>query len=363
VATATAPTTPFACQHTPQIPDLLAEMGASLALTTYQAGKVLIVSAEGERLVHLPRTFDTPMGLAVDGERMALATRQEIVLLANEPRLAGSYPRQPHIYDALFVPRSVHFTGALTVHDLAFAEGGLVGVNTLFSCLFELDPFYSFRPIWRPPFVGALAPEDRCHLNGLALEAGHPRFVTALGATDGAGGWRDAKERGGVIVDVPTGEIVLAGLPMPHSPRIVDGTLYALLSATGEIIAVDVERGQYDVVRRVDGFARGLAYHADHLFVATSRFREHHTFADLDLPRDGRAFCGVSVLHRDTGAFVGDLRFLRSCEEIYDVQVLPGRRRPGILGLADDTHRRALTTPEQTFWAVEREDGNGRQPG
>jgi len=200
-----------------------------------------------------------------------------------------------------------------------------------------------------------LAPEDRCHLNGLALEEGRPRYVTALGSTDGAGGWRDAKERGGVIVDVPTGETVLAGLPMPHSPRIVEGTLYALLSATGEIIAVDAPRGQYDVVRRVDGFARGLAYHGDHLFVATSKFREHHTFADLALPRDGRAFCGVSVLHRDTGAFVGDLRFLRSCEEIYDVQVLPGLRRPGILGLADDTHRRALTTPEQTFWAVEGE--------
>ncbi len=355
VVAVTSPTTPFACQHTPQMPDVLAEMDASLALTTYQAGKLLLVAAEGERLVHLPRTFDTPMGLAVDGDRMALATRQEIVLLANEPRLAASYPRQPGTYDALFVPRSVHFTGALTVHDLAFAETGLIGVNTLFSCLFELDPSYSFRPIWSPPFVSALAPEDRCHLNGLALEDGRPRYVTALGATDGAGGWREAKEGGGVIVDIPSGEVVLAGLPMPHSPRVFEGTLYTLLSATGEVIAVDVARGQYDVVHRVDGFARGLACHGGHLFVATSKFREHHTFGDLALPRDRRAFCGVSVLHRESGAYVGDLRFLRSCEEIYDVQVLPGLRRPGILGVSDETHRRALATPDQSFWALERE--------
>jgi len=61
------------------------------------------------------------------------------------------------------------------------------------------------------------------------------------------------------------------------------------------------------------------------------------------------------VLHRESGAYVGDLRFLRSCEEIYDVQVLPGLRRPGILGVSDDTHRRALATPDQSFWALERE--------
>lgn len=354
---ATALTQPFACQHTPQLPDLLAELDASLALTTYQAGKVLLVSAQGERLVHLPRSFDTPMGLAVDAGRMALATREEIVLLADEPRLAPAYPRQPDTYDALFVPRSVHFTGALAVHDLAFGADGLLGVNTLFSCLFALDPGFSFRPTWHPPFVSALAPEDRCHLNGLALEEGRPRWVTALGATDAAAGWRDGKEKGGVLVDVPSGEVVLSGLPMPHSPRVVDGALYALLSATGEVIAVDPGRGSYDVVHRVDGFARGLAHAGDHLFVATSRFREHHAFGDLALPRDGRAFCGVTVLHRPTGALVGELRFLRSCEEIYDVQVLAGRRRPGILGLGDDTHRRALSTPHQTFWAVEREEG------
>lgn len=345
------PTTPFALGHTPQIPDLLAELGVSLAITTYQAGKLILVSASGERLVHLPRSFDSPMGLAVRGDRMAVATRREIVLLANEPRLAAGHPRQPDTYDALFVPRSVHFTGALAAHDLAFAEDGLVGVNTLFSCLFVLDPGLSFRPVWRPPFVGALAPDDRCHLNGLALDAGRPRYATALGATDEPHGWREAKGRGGVLIDVTSGEIVLADLAMPHSPRLIDGTLYALLSATGEVVAIDPERGTYEVVHRVDGFARGLAHHDDHLFVATSRFRAQHAFADVARARDRRAFCGITVLHRPTGALVGELRFLRSCEEIYDVQVLVGMRRPGILGLADDVHRRALSLPGATYWA------------
>jgi len=351
-----APTTPFSIQHTPDVPELLHELGCSLAVTTYQAGKLMLLSSDGERLVQLPRTFEEPMGLAVDGDRMAIATKHAIVMLANEPRLAADYPRQPATYDALFVPRSVHYCGQLAVHDMAFTPKGLLAVNTLFSCLFQLDARWSFRPVWKPPFVSELAPEDRCHLNGLALVDGEPRFATALGATDTPGGWREAKERGGVLFHVPSGEPVLQGLAMPHSPRVYDGTLYALLSATGELIAVDAERGQYEVVNRVPGFARGLARHGDHLFVGTSKIRKQHTFGDLGLAGHRDVFCGISVFHLPTGAFVGDMRYVRTCEEIYDIQVLPGLRRPGVLGLHDDTHHRALALPEQTFWGREPED-------
>jgi uncharacterized protein (TIGR03032 family) len=352
---APTPTTPFTFSHTPQLPEILAELGCSLVVSTYQAGKLIVIRSDGERLTQLPRTFEEPMGLAVDGDRMAVATKHALVLLANEPRLAASYPRQPETYDALFVPRSVHYSGALAVHDMVFTEHGLVGVNTLFSCLFQLDPRFSFRPVWRPRFVSALAPEDRCHLNGLALVDGAPRYVTALGTADTAGGWRANKENGGVIVDVASGETVLAGLAMPHSPRVYDGTLYALLSSTGEVIAVDLARSQFEVVHRVDGFARGLARCGDYLFVGTSKIRKQHTFGDLGLAGRREAFCGITLLHLPTGAFVGDLRYQRTCEEIYDVQVLPGLRSPGVLGLHDDAYQRALSMPEQVFWGQERE--------
>lgn len=352
----TAPTTPFALQHSPQLPEILAELGSSLLVSTYQAGKVIAISGEGERLVQLPRTFEEPMGIALEGNRLAVATKHAIVMLYNESRLAARYPRQPDTYDALFVPRSVHFAGQLAVHDMVWTESGLLGVNTLFSCLFSLDSRMSFRPLWKPPFISALAPEDRCHLNGLALDGGEPRYVTALGCTDTGGGWRAKKERGGVLLDVASGEAVLSGLPMPHSPRVYDGKLYALLSATGEVITVDAERGQYEVVNRVAGFARGMARAGDYLFVGTSRLRKNHTFGDLDLAGRPEAFCGVSVLHLPTGAFVADLRYLRSCEEIYDVHVLPGMRRPNILGLHDATHQQALSMPDQTFWAKPPEE-------
>ncbi|MAG32886.1 MAG: TIGR03032 family protein [Deltaproteobacteria bacterium] len=344
------PTQPFACQHTPELPELIAELGCSLVVSTYQAGKLIVISSDGERLIQLPRTFDTPMGLAVDESRLAVATKNEILLLANDSRLAASYPKQPGRYDALFVPRSAHFCGQLMVHDMVWTKQGLLAVNTLFSCLIRLDPNFSFSPMWTPPFVSQLAPEDRCHLNGLAVVDGVPRYATALGETDTSGGWRGQKERGGVLIDVESGETILRGLAMPHSPRVYDGDLYVLLSATGEIARVDVETSKIEVIHRVEGFVRGMARIGDHLFVASSRVRKNHTFGDLRLAQEDRSFCGITVLHLPTGARVGELRYARSCEEIYDVQILPGLLRPGILGLADSTHRRALSLPEQTFW-------------
>ncbi len=104
-----------------------------------------------------------------------------------------NYPLHLHHYDALWVPRSVHFCGELNIHDMAWGEDGLVGVNTLFSCLFRLDEAFSFVPVWKPPFISGLASEDRCHLNGLVLAsaAGESAYATALGVSDEPEGWRE----------------------------------------------------------------------------------------------------------------------------------------------------------------------------
>ncbi len=159
----------------------------------------------------------------------------------------------------MWVPCSAHYCGQLNVHDMVWGEDGLVGVNTLFSCLFRLDDEFSFRPVWTPPFISALASEDRCHLNGLALAPaeGEVAFATALGASDERGGWRERKLDGGVLLSVPEGERVLEGLAMPHSPRWVEGELYLLLAARGELVAVDVDEGGCEVMQRLPGFARG----------------------------------------------------------------------------------------------------------
>lgn len=340
---------PFACTHTPELPELLKQLNCSMLVSTYQAGKLIVISSDGEKLAQLPRTFDTPMGLALAGDHLAVATKHEIIFLVNEPRLAAGYPKKPNHYDGLFVPNSTHFCGALNVHDMAFGAEGLIGVNTLFSCLFRLDAEHSFFPVWKPPFVSELASEDRCHLNGLALVQGQPRYVTALGADNSFQGWRSNKLKGGVVMDVQTGEIILRDLPMPHSPRMINGQLYLLLSATGEIVRADVSEGSYEVVNRVFGFVRGMAVCGDYLLVGSSHLRKTHTFGDLALA-GAQTVCGITVVHLPSGAVVGQLRYLNSCEEIYDILVLPGLHRPGILGINDPIYRRALSTPEATYW-------------
>lgn len=342
---------PFSCIYSPQLAELIVQLGCSLALSTYQAGKVLLVSSDGEKLTQLPRTFDTPMGMVYDAPRLAVACKHEVMLLTNDPRLGWAYPRKPKHYDAFFVPRSSHYCGQLNIHDIAFApNGNVVGVNTLFSCLFELDEQFSFRPVWQPPFISELAPEDRCHLNGLALVEGKPKYVTALGTANSAGGWRTDKLSGGILMDVETNEIILRDLPMPHSPRVLDGELYVLLSATGEMAKVDVAKGRYEVVCQIPSFIRGFARYGDYVFIGCSRLRKTHTFGDLPLAKNPDVYCGAAVVHLPTGALVGNLRYVNSCEEIYDVQVLPGIRRPGILGIAAPHYKEALSLPETTYW-------------
>src|SRR5262249_37658401 len=194
---------------------LLPQLGASLLVSTYQANKLLVVRAAGGGLSTLVRTFDRPMGLAADARRLALGTRSQIWFLRNAPDIAPRVePAGRH--DACYLPRSCHVTGDIGVHELAWAGGELWVVNTRVSCLGTLHPDSSFVPRWRPPFVTAFTADDRCHLNGLASVDGRPRYVTALGETDTANGWRADKPRGGCLMEVGSGAVISRGLSMPH---------------------------------------------------------------------------------------------------------------------------------------------------
>ncbi len=351
------PAPPFSLTCTPNVPELLWKLGCTVAVSTYQAGKVVFISArDEENLVQLPRTFVHAMAMGTDGPRMAIAAKDEVIVLANAPGLAPRYPKQPETYDGLYVPRATYYTGHVDIHGLSWGTEGLWAVITSFSCLALVDDSHSFVPRWKPPFITRMASEDRCHLNGLALSDGAPLWVTALGREDGPQSWRKGLPRGGVLMHVPDGEIVLSDLPMPHSPRIYDGTLYILLSATGEVATVDAEKGSYEVVNRLEGFVRGMSRCGDYLFVALSRLRKNSsTFKDLPIAEKAQ-HSGVTILHLPTGSVVGALRYEASVDEIFDVQVLPELRRPGIVNTQGDVFRLALTTPDATFWAAKKDD-------
>ena len=345
---------PFSCSYSPAIPELLLQLRCTLAISTYQAGKVVFISprADGENLIQLPRTFKKAMGIALHDQKMAIATMEEVLVLVNSPQLAAHYPRQPQTYDALYMPRATYFTGQIDIHDLDYgANGDLYAVNTSFSCLIRIDDNYSFTPIWKPPFISHLASEDRCHLNGMAMQNGSPKYVTAFSTGDSVQSWREVVTTGGIIMDVESNEFIATEVPMPHSPRLFDGALYLLLSATGELIRMDIQTGKYDVVCKLDGFVRGLARCGEYAFIALSRLRKNSsTFAKLKIA-DIANQAGIAVIHLPTGAFVGEIKYHMSVDEIYDVQVLPGLLRPGILNTDRPEYKMGLATPNATYWA------------
>ena len=188
---------PLRSVHTPNLPQLLKQLGVSFLATTYQAGKLVIVRGDGENLNTHFRDFKTPMGLALSRDRLALGTRSEIWQF-HDVATALSRLEPAGRHDACFLPRSCHVTGNIQIHEMAWAaDDELWFVNTRFSCLCTLDRDHSFVARWRPRFVSALRPEDRCHLNGLGLFQGRPRSVTALATTDTpAVAWRAHKASG-----------------------------------------------------------------------------------------------------------------------------------------------------------------------
>ncbi len=348
------PPSPFSCQYSPNFPELLIQMNATIALTTYQAGKVIFISAnDANSLTQLPRTFNKAMGMALHENKLGIATKNEVVILKNDPRLAPHYPKSPGKYDALFMPRAAYYTGQVDIHDLDFGTDGLWGVNTSFSCLCLINEEYSFTPMWQPHFIDSLVSEDRCHLNGLAMQNGKPKYVSALGNGNERQSWRENITTGGIVMDVASNEIVLQGLPMPHSPRLHQGKLYFLTSASGDLMMAEPEKGTYRSIINLKGFVRGMAIYGDFAFIGLSKLRENSsTFKHLDIARFANQ-SGIEVIHIPTATRVAFLRYQSSLDEIYDVQVLKGIRRPGIVNASGEMHHQALSIPSSTYWAVE----------
>jgi uncharacterized protein (TIGR03032 family) len=283
------------------------------------------------------------MGLAVRDGELALGTRCQVWLFRDAPDIAAQLG-PPH--DACYIPRVSYVTGDIRGHEIAWVGGELWIVNTLFSCLCTVDPRYSFVPRWHPAFLAGPAPGDHCHLNGLAVSGGNARYVTALGATDTPGGWRPTKADGGVLIDVPTREIVSRGMCMPHSPRLHQGKLWLLESGTGRLHIVDEKAGSRTPVAQLPGFVRGLAFAGPYAFIGLSKIRESATFGNLPIaakPADLQ--CGIWVVDVAKGTVVEFMQFEAGVEEIFAVEVLAGCRYPEILGFQQETIRGAFVVP------------------
>ena len=327
--------------HSPSFPGVLQDAGCSLLVSTYQAGQLIGVGAVDDHLTFSFRRFDRAMGVALGKDKIALAGREQVWLLPDDPALARAMAPEGR-HDACWLPRTSVVTGPIHCHEIAWgaptADGGddLWLVNTLFSCLAGIDARHSFVPRWRPPFVSALAAQDRCHLNGVAMRDGSPAFVSAFARADEPAGWREAPADRGLVVDVASGEPVTTGLTMPHSPRWHDGRLLVLNSGLGLLELVDLADGRREAVAAVPGYARGLALHGGLAFVGLSRIRETATFGRSPIAAyHDQLRCGIGVVDLASGVTVATLQFANAVEEIFDVQVVPGVRCP-TFGLTEE---------------------------
>lgn len=316
---------------------------------------MLLSPKDAQSIVQLPRTFPKAMGITLAGDRMAIATKDEVIVLRNSTDLARHYPSKPGVYDSMFMPRATFYTGALDIHDLEWGKDGLYAVNTFFSCLCKIDANYNFTPIWQPPFISKLAAEDRCHLNGMAMRDGVPAYATAFSQGDTAKSWRPTVTTSGIVMEVPSGEIIADQLAMPHSPRLYPEGLFVLLSAAGTLLRIDTATGEQTELFHYPGFLRGMDRHGDYLFIGVSQIRtSSKTFAKID-DKFKKSAAGILVLHLPTGKLVGQLAYQTSVEELYDVKVLPGLLRPNILSTLQEDHKRGLTTPFTTYWGKKQE--------
>ncbi len=332
--------TPFSMTLTDGFTQWLADTGSSLAFTTYQAGKVFLIGSNTEdgRVSVFERSFPRCMGFGVDPEdgsrTLWLSSLYQIWRFENF-LLPG---QEQDGYDAVFVPIEGRTTGEVDVHDIHTRESAEpVFVVTRFNCLATLDRENSFKPIWKPPFISEIAPEDRCHLNGLSMRDGKPGYVTCVSDSDVKRGWHDKRRDGGLVIDVGANEIVTRGLSMPHSPRLYRGTLYVIQTGTGEFGSIDLKTGAFEPMCFLPGFARGVAFFGDHAVIGVSRPRQNKTFEGLvlnDRLESGNldATCMIAVVNLKTGSIDHSITLEGVVQELYDVAMIRGVKRGQLIG-------------------------------
>lgn len=322
----------------------LEQHDCSLGLTTYQAQLLFLIGRNPDGSPRIQaKTVSQCQGLWTDGQSLLVSGsiamwRFENALADHEESETGG--------DRLFMPREARITGKTDVHDIAMGDLGQFGgpdgqgpifVSTAFNCLATFSAVDNARPLWRPSFISEQVEEDRCHLNGLAMDGDRAAYVTAVSQTNVQDVWRDHRRDGGVVLDVASSEPVATGLSMPHSPRLYDGKLWVLNSGMGELTIVDPVDGRVTPVAFCPGYARGLSFIGRYAVIGLSRPRNNRNFEGLMLDERLKATnieprSGLIIVDIDSGKMVEWLLFEHTVDELYDVAIMPGARQPELIG-------------------------------
>lgn len=329
----------------------LRSVQSSLLFSTYQVGKVFALGTNPDGGLHVTeRTFNRCMGLGTSSDKNTFWMSSLFQLWRFENSLTGGKFKD---YDKVYIPQAAYTTGDIDIHDIMLdVNDRPIFVNTLFSCLATTSERHSFKPVWKPPFISELMPEDRCHMNGLAEKDGKPAYVTIVGASDASDGWREHRSNGGIVMDVQTNEIICEGLSMPHSPRWYNGKLYLLEAGTGYFGTVDFEKKKFEPITFCPGFLRGLDFIENYAVVGMSSVRKNKTFSGLALDENlkkanTQARAGIQIINLETGAVENWVRLEGIIEELYDIKVLNNVNRPLLIGTHKDDIKTMISIEDQ----------------
>lgn len=342
----------------PGLADWLFSTGGSLAFSTYQTGRLFFLGSHDDASLYVQeRAVGTAMGLAADNDKLWIGNREQIWRFSN----TGPDQINGQKYDAIYMPRKGYMIGNSNTHDVladVYFQGkkyDFLYANTQFSCVAAPDEHYTFAPVWVPDFISVLAPEDRCHLNGICAQDGELAYCTICGKFDSRLGWKGVKSHGGFVVDMRTGETVCSGLSMPHSPRWHDGRLWLINSGEAQLGYVDFEARSFVPVLQCQGFARGIAFVNGHAVVALSRLRpdKNGLVGQINLAErlESQGYyqhCGLLVFDLSARKLVQWLTIEGQVTELYDVIFLPGIRKPYTPGFRE---------PEQHQWRIHLPSG------
>lgn len=303
----------------------LAGSGGTIVVTTYNSGKLALFSAPDGELAASYWSFPRPMGLAVEIDRMALATRDHFWLM----KIVRSDSLVDGDGSCVILPEVVYDTGRLDAHDVAFDRRGPLFANTRFNCVARPSEQVRFIRAWRPAFMAELPLNlavDCCHLNGIGVRDGRLSMATAFCDRAEPAAWRAGDRfQSGTLIDVARNCIVARGLSLPHSPRWHAGRWWVCDSGRGALAVVDPRRETCQPLIELPGFTRGLTFAAGRAAVGLSRIRKRHI---LDAPpvreRWPRLRSGISLVDETRGIETGSLEFVRGGRETYDVAFLPG---------------------------------------
>jgi uncharacterized protein (TIGR03032 family) len=369
----TEPEFDFSSTATDNFAKILKALNISLAVTSYQSARLILVRSDGETIDTNLKAFPRPMGIYADENHITLGTFNQVLEFKRADDIlesikngsldnTGNFSKkvlekdkekmqelkeqrdeeiaEVRKADSLYLHRASLTTGMINIHDIAWGDEGLWVVNSTFSCLSTLSPDNSFIARWKPKFISELVPEDRCHLNGMAMLNGKPKYVTTFNMEDSRDSWSEGRIDYGTLIDIDTDEILIEGMIMPHSPKVYKGEIYVCESGIGVVWRYNPKTKEKTEVIKLQGFTRGLYFYGGVMFVGTSQVRasEIKNPSPITTMYD-ETYAGVWMINLETNEEIGHIKFEGDVDQIYDITVIPDSTMPELLNVGSSLTR------------------------